>query len=66
VVTRSLIAKRAVDDNEIWSLPGWSNLARRRDAHQQLQPQANNSSAIRTANGAPTAQPTIQLFVRQA
>ena len=36
VVTRALVAKRAVDDDEIRRLSGRSDLARRRDAHQQL------------------------------
>ena len=36
MIARSLVAKRAVNDDKIWSRSGRSDLACRRNAHQQL------------------------------
>ena len=60
MVAGALVAQRAVDNHEIRRRPGGVDLPGRGQAEQQAASrEQNNSSAIKTANGAPTTQPTM-------
>ena len=59
MAARALVAQGAVDDDEVRGRSAATICPADVTLSSKRHPLANNSSAIRTANGAPTAQPTI-------